>query len=243
MEQFSGCRIPGCQCEGRIEYMEWGSEDMTDTDDSEWEDPNEMEKCLHVERYNFDLLEGMTHLTYTPPTRKNRRRRYENRGKYGPDLRESTSCTGELGVQTDEEPPNSEPTVQSGTVADEDIPIHRDRTDPSVPHELTGLTGRDVDSSSSELSEIIDRPVTESVTARSGIDTDFPSCEHSELVDRPVATDRPSSLGDTPPSSDSGIHSLGEQWENMSISMIDMESEQSERPTNCSPMGQRGSDT
>ena len=21
VEQFSGCRIPGCQCEGRIEYM------------------------------------------------------------------------------------------------------------------------------------------------------------------------------------------------------------------------------
>ena len=99
VEQFSGFRIPGCQCEGRIEYMEWGSEDMTDTDDSEWEDPDEREKRLHVERYNFDLLEGMTHLTYTPPTRKNRRRRYEDRGKYGPDLRESTSCMGELGFK------------------------------------------------------------------------------------------------------------------------------------------------
>ena len=34
VEQLSGCRIPGCQCEGRIEDMEWGSEDMTETDDS-----------------------------------------------------------------------------------------------------------------------------------------------------------------------------------------------------------------
>ena len=82
---------------------------------------------------------------------------------------------------------------------------------------MTGLTGCDTDSPSGELSEIIDRPVTESGTARSGIDTDFPSCKHSELVDRPVATDGPASLGDTPPSSDSGIHSLEEQWENMSI--------------------------
>ena len=41
--QLSGCRIPGCQCEGRIEYMEWGSEDMTDTDDSAWEDADERE--------------------------------------------------------------------------------------------------------------------------------------------------------------------------------------------------------
>ena len=61
------------------------------------------------------------------------------------------------------------------------------------------------------------------MTARSGIDTDFHSCEHSEVVDRRVAADGPSSLGDTSPSSDSGIHSLGEQWENMSISTVDME--------------------
>ena len=75
VEQFSGCRIPGCQCEGCIEYMEWGSDDMTDTDDSEWEDPDEMENRLYVEHHNFDLIEGMTLLTYTPPPRKNRRRR------------------------------------------------------------------------------------------------------------------------------------------------------------------------
>ena len=58
----------------------------------------------------------------------------------------------------------------------------------------------------------------------------------------PIQTDF-TSLGDTPPSSDSGVHSLGEQWENMSTSSIDMESEQNERPTNGSQMGRRGSDT
>ena len=67
VEQISGCRIPGCQSKGRIENMEWVSEDMTDTDDSEWEDHDEREKRLYVEHYNFDLIEGMTHLTYTPP--------------------------------------------------------------------------------------------------------------------------------------------------------------------------------
>ena len=56
-------------------------------------------------------------------------------------------------------------------------------------------------------------------------------------------TDEPASLGDTPPSSDSGVHSLGEQWENMSTSTMDMESEQNERPVNGSPMGRRGNDT
>ena len=129
VEQFSGCRIPGYQCEGHIEYMEWGSDDMTDTDDSEWEDPDEREKRLYVERYNFVLIEGMTHLTYTPPLRKNRRRKYEDRVKYGPELQESTSRSSELGFQTDEESPNSEPTVQLGTVADEDIPTYRHKKD------------------------------------------------------------------------------------------------------------------
>ena len=53
----------------------------------------------------------------------------------------------------------------------------------------------------------------------------------------------PASLGDTPPSSDSGVHSLGEQWENMSTSSIDMESEQNKRPTHGSVTGRRVSDT
>ena len=45
----------------------------------------------------------------------------------------------------------------------------------------------------------------------------------------------PASLGDNPPSSDSGVHSLGEQWENMSTSSIEMEPEQNDGPTNGSP--------
>ena len=64
----------------------------------------------------------------------------------------------------------------------------------------------------------------------------------AEETESPIQTDF-TNLGDTPPSSDSGVHSLGEQWENMSTSTIDIESEQNERPTNGSPMGRRGSDT
>ena len=182
-KQYYGCRIPDCQCDGSIEIMEWGSVDMTETDDSEYEDPDDRANRLCVE-----------------------------------------------------ESLNSEPTVQPGTVADEDIPTHGDEGDTYGPNELTGWTGCDADSPSGELSEIIDRPVTELVTARSEIDPDFPSSEHSELVGRPVTTDGLVSLGDTPPpSSDSGIHSLEEQWENMSLSTVDIESEQNGRPTNGSP--------
>ena len=50
-------------------------------------------------------------------------------------------------------------------------------------------------------------------------------------TESPIQTDfmkigtvnEPASLSDTPPSSDSGVHSLGEQWENMSTSYIEME--------------------
>ena len=73
VEQFSGCRIPCCQCEGRIEYMEWGSDDMTETDDSEYEDPDERANRLYVESDNYDFSKGMTVEIYTPPLRKNRR--------------------------------------------------------------------------------------------------------------------------------------------------------------------------
>ena len=53
----------------------------------------------------------------------------------------------------------------------------------------------------------------------------------------------PASSGDTPPSSDSGVHSLGEQWENMSTNSIDMESEQNKRPSYSNNTRRRVSDT
>ena len=58
-----------------------------------------------------------------------------------------------------------------------------------------------------------------------------------------VTTDEPASLIGTPPSSDSGVHSWGEQWENMSISMTDTEAEQNGRPTIGIPTGRRVSHT
>ena len=48
VEQRASCQVPGCQCNGRIEYMDWGSEDMTETDDSEYEDPVDRANRLYV---------------------------------------------------------------------------------------------------------------------------------------------------------------------------------------------------
>ena len=87
VEQISGCRIPGCRCEEGIEDMEWNYDDLSDSEDSEWEDPGQRSIRLSVERYNLDLFEGMTPMTYTPPPRKPRRKGYENNVEYTPRIK------------------------------------------------------------------------------------------------------------------------------------------------------------
>ena len=47
VEQISGCPIPGCPCEGSIEYMEWDYDDLSDSEDSEWEDPGHDPYDIH----------------------------------------------------------------------------------------------------------------------------------------------------------------------------------------------------
>ena len=135
VEQISGCRIPSCQCEEGIEYMEWNYDDLSDSEDSEWEDPGQRSIRLSVERYNLDLFEGMTPMTYTPPPRKNRRKGYENNVKHTPEVQESNYHTSEMGFQTDEELPQLKPALQPTTDADEDIPSCRDEKEKYGPQE------------------------------------------------------------------------------------------------------------
>ena len=119
VEQISGCRIPGCQCEEGIEDMEWNYDDLSDSEDSEWEDPGQRSICLSVERYNLDLFEGMTPMTYTVLPRKKRRKGYENNVKYTPEVQESNCRTSEMGFRTDEELPQWEPALQPTTEGQE----------------------------------------------------------------------------------------------------------------------------
>ena len=167
--------------------MDWGSEDMTETDDSEYEDPVDRANRLYVESCNYDLSEGMTPMTYTPPLRKNRRRRYEVRKKNERNIKESISGTSDEGSRTVGDSPSAEQPIESST-ADDNVytATLRDDKDTYSQSELTGLTGCGAYSSTSELWEIMDRSVTEGDMARSGIKTDFPCQEHSEIVDRPV---------------------------------------------------------
>ena len=96
-------------------------------------------------------------------------------------------------------------------------------TSPVGTHEMV--------SNCKQMDRIADSPVCS---------TEIP--DPAEETESPIQTDF-TNLGDTPPSCDSGVHSLEEQWENMSISMVDIESEQNGRPTNGSPTGWRDSDT
>ena len=171
VEQISGFRIPGCQCEEGIEDMEWNYDDLSDSEDSEWEDPGQRSIRLSVEQYNLDLFEGMTRMTYTPPPRKNRRKGYENILKYTPEIQDSICRTSEMGFGMDEELPQLEPALQPTTYAEEDIPSCRDKKENYGPQKRDGS---DTDfpsiipanSNCGEYSERFDRPVTESVTAR-----------------------------------------------------------------------------
>ena len=174
VEQISGCLIPGCRCDEDSGNMEWKYDDLSDSEDSEWEDPGQRSIRLEVEHYNLDLFEGMTPMTFTPPPRKNRRKWYEDDAQYTPEMLEEIRRINEMGFQTDEDLPQWETELQQTTVADENIPLCRDKKD---NYEAKKRAVRDTDSPSiiladsnyGEFSECFDRPVTQLVTVR---DTD-----------------------------------------------------------------------
>ena len=183
VEERSACEVPGCHCNGCVEYMEWGSEDMTETDDSEYEDPVDRANRLYVESCNYDLSEGMTPMTYNPPLRKNRRRRYEVRKKNETDIEESNCGTIDDGFLTDEESPNYEQMFQPRTVADNVTRTVRGRKD---NRGRRSRAGSEYDITNDENYNLFDRPVTESAMAWAGIDKDTLSEEHVKCCEQPV---------------------------------------------------------
>ena len=75
MEQISGCRIPGCRCEEGIGNMKWNYDDLSDSEDSEWEDPGQ--RSIRLE---------------------NRRKGYENNAQYTPEMLEEIRRINEMGI-------------------------------------------------------------------------------------------------------------------------------------------------
>ena len=155
-------------------------------DDSEWEDPADRDNRSYVMSYNYNLSEGMAPSTYTPPLRRNRRRRYAIRKKYETDIEDYFSDTSDEGSRTGENHTSLEQPIQSIMIDDNVyMATLSDDKDTHSQSELTGLTECGVYSSTSELCGSVDRPVTKEDMARSGIRTDFPCREHSDMFDRP----------------------------------------------------------
>ena len=132
-------------------------------------------------------------MTYTPPLRNHRRRRYEVRKKNETDIEESNCGSIDDGFLTDEVSPNSEQMVQPRTVAD-NVTRVRDRTDNRGRRSRAG-SGNDI--TSDENSNLFDRPVTELATAWAGIETDSLSEEHVKCCEQPVTESMTARVPDT----------------------------------------------
>ena len=80
-------RNSGCQGENIIGVTTCTYSDLSDSEDSEWEDAGNRFRKM-VENYNFDLVDGMTPMVYVPIPREGRRKRPKEDLIYRPQLRE-----------------------------------------------------------------------------------------------------------------------------------------------------------
>ena len=72
-EQQTGCGTPGCQCDECVEFRVRDSEDMMETDESEWEDAAVRDNRSYEMNINYNYSEGMAPRTYTPPPKEETR--------------------------------------------------------------------------------------------------------------------------------------------------------------------------
>ena len=182
VEQQTCCERPGCQCNGCVEFMGPGSEDMTETDDSEYEDTVDRDSRSCVENRDYDFSTDMTRMTYTPPPRRNRRRRYEVRKKYETDIEDSMFDTSDDEFLSEEEWPISEHMIRPRRVADNGKRTVGNRNNNSGCWSWPGSD----DYTSDDDSNLVDRPVTKLTTAGAGIEYDYSSVEHVKCGEIPV---------------------------------------------------------
>ena len=81
-------RNSGCQGKNIIGVTTCTYSDVSDSEDSEWEDAGDRSIRKMVENYNFDLVDGMTPMIYVPIPREGRRKRPKEDLVYRPQLRE-----------------------------------------------------------------------------------------------------------------------------------------------------------
>ena len=156
VEQQTGCERPGCQCNGRVELMDEDLEDMTESDNSEYEDTVDSDSRSCVENRDYNSSGNMTRMTYTPPPRRNRRQMYKVRNKYETDIEYSMFDTSDDEFLSDEEWPISEHMFQPRRVADN---VNRTVRNSNNNSGCWSWHGSDNDYTSNEDSNLVDRPV------------------------------------------------------------------------------------
>ena len=67
LEQQTSCGTPGCQCDECVEFRVQGLEDMTEMDESEWDDTAVINNRSYEMNNNYNYSEGMAPRTDTPP--------------------------------------------------------------------------------------------------------------------------------------------------------------------------------
>ena len=130
--------------------------------------------------YNCDIF---ILVLYTPPLRRNRRRRYEVRKKYETDIEVSNCDTSDDEFLTDEEWPISEHMVQARMVADN---VNRTVRHRNNNRGRWSWPGSENDITRNENYNLVDRPVTELATAGAGIENDSFSVENVKCGEIPV---------------------------------------------------------
>ena len=142
-EQQTGCGTPGCQCDECVEFRVRDSEDMTETDESEWEDTAVRDNRSYEMNINYNYSEGMApgHIPPPPPLGKKRGRRYASLRKYETDVEDYFLDTSDEEDWTDRMRRPIESVMYNDNVDTSTLSDGRDTISLS---ELTGLTECDV---------------------------------------------------------------------------------------------------
>ena len=151
VEERESCQIPGCQCNGRADYMGWNSDDMTETDYSDYEETEADIRDSIGSAIDDEFLTDETLSNSEQPVQIN-------------TVTDKDIWTVSNG--------NDNRGGQKLTGSDEDITsVNNSKTiDRPVTGSLPACAGTDTDSPSGIYEINYKQPVTESVTAR-GSDT------------------------------------------------------------------------
>ena len=169
VEQHAGCRIPDCQCDGRIEIM--GHSGLINRPVVESVSARE---CKDTKFSSNDHLDKESDIVNRPVTESVVAR-----------SRSETDFSRDEHLYIVNRPVTEPMTARDGSDTNFPSSVHSDLVDRPVTESVTTRPETDIDFFGEEQSELVNRPITGSVTTRDGSGTDSPEEEHSLMVNRP----------------------------------------------------------